>query len=112
MFQFHINPLLGLRPWTPLEKSNSKLFTRVHVQVLLLVIQLSNFFRSSFGDAQHHTLSEKNSVAHEATQSVAKMLIHTSVALSATVVWLTYTATLNVATATLNVAIRPHLMWL
>jgi len=29
-------------------------------------------------------------VAHEATQSVAKMLIHTSVALSATVVWLTY----------------------
>jgi len=33
------------------------------------------------------------------------MLIHTSVALSATVVWLTYTATLNVA-------IRPHLMWL
>ena len=32
----------------------------------------------------------KNSVAHEATQSVAKMLIHTSVALSATVVWLTY----------------------
>ena len=84
------DPLPGLRPWTPLEKSNSKLFTRVHVQVLLHVIQLSNFFRSSFGDAQHHTLSEKNSVAHEATQSVAKMLIHTSVALSATVVWLTY----------------------
>jgi len=32
----------------------------------------------------------KNSVAHEATQSVAKMLIHISVALSATVVWLTF----------------------
>ena len=32
----------------------------------------------------------KNSVAHEATQSVAEMLIHTSVALSATVVWLIF----------------------
>ena len=35
-------------------------------------------------------LTAKNSVAHEASQSVAKMLIHTSVALSVTVVWPTY----------------------
>ena len=48
----------------------------------------------------------KNSVAHEATQSVAKMLIHTSLTPSATVVWPTREATSDgLMTATLFAAV-------
>jgi len=58
------------------------------------VVTLKTGLGFSQGHWKYHRSIERihceNSVVHEATQSVAKMLIHTSVALSATVMWLTY----------------------
>jgi len=64
-----------------------------------------NWWRPRGGRVASYRQLHSLTAHHEATQSVVKMLIHISVALSATVMWLTYSHIQYVA-------IKPHLMWL